>query len=52
MDFIEQLFGFSPDGGSGVFEFLLLAIPVVAVSVGYWARLMRMRRNSYSKRTA
>ena len=52
MDFIEQLFGFSPDGGSGVVEFLLLAIPVVAVSLGHWARFLRSRRNSYYKRTA
>lgn len=49
MDFIEQLFGFSPDGGSGVVEFLLLAIPVVAVSVMYWMRLMRSRRNNHLK---
>jgi len=31
MDFIEQIFGFSPDGGSGSFEFLLFAIPVVGL---------------------
>jgi hypothetical protein len=49
MDFIEQLFGFSPDGGSGVVEFLLLAIPVVAVSMMYWTRFMRSKRNSYYK---
>jgi hypothetical protein len=28
MDFIERLFGISPDGGSGSFEFLLLSIPI------------------------
>ena len=27
MDFIERLFGFSPDGGDGSFELLLFAIP-------------------------
>jgi hypothetical protein len=31
MDFIERIFGISPDGGSGSFETLLIAIPVVAV---------------------
>jgi len=49
MDFIEQLFGFSPDGGTGVTEFLLLAIPVVALSVLCWTRFIRSRRDSYYK---
>lgn len=31
MDFIEKIFGFSPDGGSGAFEFLLFLIPVVGI---------------------
>lgn len=31
MDFIEQIFGFSPDGGSGLFELLLFVIPVVGI---------------------
>ena len=31
MDFIERLFGFSPDGGSGTFEFLLFLIPVIGI---------------------
>lgn len=31
MDFIEKLFGFSPDGGSGLFEVLLFLIPVVGI---------------------
>lgn len=29
MDFIEQIFGISPDGGSGATEALLFAIPIV-----------------------
>lgn len=29
MQFVEQLFGMAPDGGSGSLEFLLLAIPIV-----------------------
>jgi hypothetical protein len=41
MDFIEQLFGFSPDGGSGVFELLLFAVPIVVLSILYAARTMR-----------
>jgi hypothetical protein len=28
MDFIEAIFGIAPDGGSGMLELLLLAIPV------------------------
>ena len=28
MDFIEQIFGISPDAGSGSLELLLLAIPL------------------------
>ncbi|WP_457353254.1 hypothetical protein [Roseateles sp. P5_D6] len=31
MDFIEKIFGFSPDDGSGLFEVLLFAIPVVGI---------------------
>ena len=31
MDFIERIFGFSPDGGSGAFEFLLFAIPIAGI---------------------
>jgi hypothetical protein len=46
MNFIEQFFGFSPDGGSGAFEFLLLAIPVVALSVMCWARSMQSKGQS------
>lgn len=38
MDFIERIFGISPDGGSGAFEALLFLIPVVII-----AFLMRRR---------
>jgi hypothetical protein len=31
MDFIERIFGFSPDGGSGAFELLLFAIPIAGI---------------------
>lgn len=46
MNFVEQLFGFSPDGGSGVFEFLLIAIPVVTLSVMLWSRSMQSKRKT------
>ena len=32
MDFVERLFGISPDGGSGLFELLLFLIPVLGCS--------------------
>jgi hypothetical protein len=39
MDFIEQLFGFSPDGGSGAFEAMLFVVPVLAIlAVRAWRR--------------
>jgi hypothetical protein len=31
MDFIERIFGISPDGGSGSLEFLLFAIPIAGI---------------------
>ena len=31
MDFIERIFGISPDGGSGSFEMMLLFVPAAAV---------------------
>jgi hypothetical protein len=31
MDFVERIFGFSPDGGSGSFELMLLLVPVIAI---------------------
>jgi hypothetical protein len=42
MDFIERLFGFSPDGGSGAFEFLLFAIPIAGLC---YLALRRRNRN-------
>jgi hypothetical protein len=40
MDFIERLFGISPDGGSGALEFLLFAIPIAGLAY----LLIRRRR--------
>jgi hypothetical protein len=43
MDFIEQMFGISPDGGSGALEFFLFALPIVALAV--WA-IIRKRQGT------
>ena len=45
MDFIERIFGVSPDGGSGSFEFMLLAVPIagIVLAAAYW-RSHRQRR--------
>lgn len=32
MDFIERIFGISPDGGSGSLEFMLLFVPAAAIA--------------------
>jgi hypothetical protein len=33
MDFIERLFGISPDGGSGAFELLLFLLPIMGIAI-------------------
>ena len=38
MDFIERLFGISPDGGSGWFEFLLFAVPLAGIAYLAWRK--------------
>jgi hypothetical protein len=39
MDFIERIFGISPDGGDGSFEIMLFAIPIaVILALFYWQR--------------
>ena len=38
MDFIERLFGVSPDGGHGGLELLLLIGPILAIAAFYWRR--------------
>ncbi len=50
MDFIEQLFGLSPDGGDGSLEFLWLAAALVAVGVFVFRR--RIRRALTARATA
>ena len=42
MNFIEQIFGISPDQGSGSFELLLFLLPaVIAAGVIQWYRTRR-----------
>ena len=44
MDFIERLFGFSPDGGSGSLELLFFALPVTVAVFIALGRARRSRR--------
>ena len=48
MDFIERIFGISPDSGSGVFELLLFLIPMASIA---WLAISRAckRRKLYSE---
>ena len=50
MDFIERVFGLSPDGGSGWFEFLLFAIPLAGIAWLWRRRAGRQRRDDADKR--
>ena len=45
MDFIERIFGISPDGGSGALEFLLFLIPIAGLIVLGTYRRLRKPRN-------
>ena len=50
MDFIEQIFGISPDGGSGLFELMLFAIPtLILVSLAARRQLQRHGRAPFRK---
>ena len=45
MDFIVRLFGFAPDGGNGMFELLLFAIPITGlVILAAWRRKRNAKR--------
>lgn len=46
MDFIERIFGISPDGGSGFYEFMLVAVPFLILAT--IAAYRRARRGSAS----
>jgi hypothetical protein len=41
MDFIERIFGFSPDGGSGSFETALVLLAIGIVALWRWSRSAR-----------
>ena len=43
MDFIEQIFGISPDGGDGTFELMLFLVPVVVIFLFYRLRSRKRR---------
>jgi hypothetical protein len=43
MDFIERIFGISPDGGSGSLELLLFLIPLAGISYLAWRAGKRKR---------
>ncbi len=49
MEFIEKIFGVSPDGGSGAFELILLLIPIAGFCLFYFLRERSLLRRS-SKR--
>jgi hypothetical protein len=46
VDFIEKIFGFSPDGGDGSFELLLFAIPIAGLLILGGAAWRRARRRA------
>jgi len=43
MDFVERIFGVSPDGGSGGYEALLVLIPLGLAAMWAWRRAARRR---------
>ena len=45
MDFIERLFGISPDGGDGSTELMYSAVFVLIVAAATWRRLSRRSLN-------
>jgi hypothetical protein len=46
MDFIEQLFGIAPDGGSGSLELLLFVIPLAGVGILLLRRALKKLRHT------
>jgi hypothetical protein len=47
MDFVERLFGISPDGGSGAYEALLFLLPFVALGLWRLPKLLANTRNRH-----
>ena len=48
MNFIERIFGFSPDGGSGATEALLFLIPIACAALIRFLRAKERRRTETS----
>jgi len=46
MQFVEQLFGMAPDGGSGSLEFLFCIIPIVGFGYMMFMRHCRGQANN------
>ena len=46
MHFIEQLFGIVPDGGNGLLEVVLIALPLIALFPVVAVGILRGRRTS------
>jgi hypothetical protein len=49
MDFIEQIFGIAPDGGSGFLEMLLFVVPLTGLAALYFYPRARSKRPSERK---
>jgi hypothetical protein len=47
MDFFETLLGIAPDGGDGMLEFLLFAIPIVGIAYFACRRHQRRQREKF-----
>ncbi len=45
MDWIEDLFGISPDGGNGMTELVVLAVSLIAAGLLWKVRRRRRRMN-------
>jgi large-conductance mechanosensitive channel len=52
VDWIERLFGISPDGGNGYFEWVIVAFVVFLVVAAVWRRLRRVASSNASHPSA
>lgn len=50
MDFIEKLFGISPDAGSGATEIMFLLIPILLIVLICARRGLSLRKKQISSR--
>ena len=49
MDFIEHVFGISPDGGSGSLELLLLLLPLAGIAYLAWRARGSARAEAFAE---